>query len=169
MSQGGDLTPPDDLPAWCLMRGQNDGERWAKNDAAMSDLVAWADIEDFEHYMGPIPFPYDNAAAVQLLRSCPVGRVGERHDLQPPALRRRVPGVGVLRMPESAGAGPLTAGRRGCQGLSIIHAMDSERPPPGGAGICQSLSIIPGFAGVHNVVTDLGPPDSCFRRNDDLK
>ena len=66
MSLDEGLQPPDDLPAWCLMRGQNDGERWAKNDAAIHELVAWADIEDFEHYMGPIPFPYDNAAAVQL-------------------------------------------------------------------------------------------------------
>ena len=62
----GELKPPDDLPAWCLMRGQNDGEHWAKNDAALGDLVAWADISDFEHYMGPMPFPYDNAAAVLL-------------------------------------------------------------------------------------------------------
>ncbi len=66
MSRYGELKPPDDLPAWSLMRGQHDGERWARNDAAMHELVAWADIEDFEHYMGPIPFPYDNAAAVQL-------------------------------------------------------------------------------------------------------
>ena len=66
MSLDEGLQPLDDLPAWCLMRGQNDGEHWAKNDAEVSELFAWADIEDFEHYMGPIPFPYDNAAAVRL-------------------------------------------------------------------------------------------------------
>ncbi len=66
MSLGGGFKPPGDLPAWCLMRGQNDGEHWAKRDAEVRDLVAWADISDFEHYMGPIPFPYDNAAAVRL-------------------------------------------------------------------------------------------------------
>ena len=66
MPPDGGLAPPDDLPAWSLMRGQNDGERWATNDAELRDLVAWADISDFEHYMGPIPFPYDNAAAVRL-------------------------------------------------------------------------------------------------------
>ena len=66
MSFSGGLTPPDDLPAWSLMRGKHDGERWATNDAGLGDLVAWADISDFEHYMGPMPFPYDNAAAVQL-------------------------------------------------------------------------------------------------------
>ena len=65
MSLGGDFRPPENPPAWCLMRGQNDGERWARNDAEMGDLIAWADISDFEHYMGPMPFPYDNSAAVQ--------------------------------------------------------------------------------------------------------
>ena len=66
MPLGEDLKPPENLPAWSLMRGQNDGERWARNHAEMSDLIAWADISDFEHYMGPMPFPYDNQAAVQM-------------------------------------------------------------------------------------------------------
>ena len=66
MSLGGDLQPPDNSPAWCLMRGHNDGAHWARNDAEMGDLIAWADISDFEHYMGPMPFPYDNGPAVQM-------------------------------------------------------------------------------------------------------
>ena len=65
MASGGDLKPPENLPAWSLMRGKNDGGQWARNDAEMGDLIAWADISDFEHYMGPMPFPYDNGAAVQ--------------------------------------------------------------------------------------------------------
>lgn len=66
MSLGEAFNPSANLPAWCRMRGRNDGERWARHDAAIYELVAWADISDFEHYMGPMPFPYDNAAAVQL-------------------------------------------------------------------------------------------------------
>ena len=66
MSSGGDLRPPENLPAWSLMRGKNDGERWSRNDAEVGELIAWADISDFEHYMGPMPFPYDNEAAVRL-------------------------------------------------------------------------------------------------------
>ena len=65
MSPEEELKPPDDLPAWSLLRGRNDGARWARDDAAMHELIAWADIEDFEHYMGPMPFPYDNVAAVR--------------------------------------------------------------------------------------------------------
>ncbi len=66
MSSGGDLKPPENLPAWSLMRGKNDGEQWARHHAEMGELIAWADISDFEHYMGPMPFPYDNEAAVRL-------------------------------------------------------------------------------------------------------
>lgn len=59
-------SPSLDLPVWSLMRGRNDGESWARDDAELHELIAWADIADFEHYMGPMPFPYDNAVAVQL-------------------------------------------------------------------------------------------------------
>ena len=55
-----------ELAAWSLLRGGNDGENWAVNHAEMVELIAWADIEDFEHYMGQMPFPYDNAVAVEL-------------------------------------------------------------------------------------------------------
>ena len=55
--------------AWSLMRGRVDGENWATNFAEPQDLIAWADIADFEHYMGPMPFPYDNAKAVELYES----------------------------------------------------------------------------------------------------
>jgi hypothetical protein len=54
-----------DVPAWSLLRGRGDGENWAINCAAMQDLVAWAEISDFEHYMGAMPFPYDNDQAVE--------------------------------------------------------------------------------------------------------
>ncbi len=55
-----------EVPAWSLFRGRNDGENWAENHAELPELIAWADISDFEHYMGQLPFPYDNAVAVQL-------------------------------------------------------------------------------------------------------
>ena len=32
----------------------------------MRDLIEWSDISDFEHYMGAIPFPFDNEKAVSL-------------------------------------------------------------------------------------------------------
>lgn len=48
------------------MRGRVDGENWATNFAETQELIAWADIADFEHYMGQMPFPYDNAKAVEL-------------------------------------------------------------------------------------------------------
>ena len=51
--------------AWSLMRGRVDGENWAANHAKPHELIAWADIADFEHYMGQMPFPYDNARAVE--------------------------------------------------------------------------------------------------------
>ena len=51
--------------AWSLMRGRVDGEHWAVNHAEPHELIAWADIADFEHYMGQMPFPYDNARAVE--------------------------------------------------------------------------------------------------------
>ena len=100
MSSGGDLKPPENLPAWSLMRGKNDGEQWARNRDEIGELIAWADISDFEHYMGPMPFPYDNEAAVQLYDT--------RHRFQPPALRRRFPGSCVRGVPYPNGSG--TAG-----------------------------------------------------------
>ena len=66
MSLGGDIAQPGDVAAWSLMRGRYDGNHWSTNSAEMGELIAWADISDFEHYMGPLPFPYDNSAAVQL-------------------------------------------------------------------------------------------------------
>lgn len=54
-----------DVPDWSLLRGKIDGENWAVNCARMPDLVAWADISDFEHYMGEMPFPFDNGQAVE--------------------------------------------------------------------------------------------------------
>ncbi len=48
------------------MRGRLDGENWAVNFAQPHELIEWADIADFEHYMGQMPFPYDNARAVEL-------------------------------------------------------------------------------------------------------
>ena len=54
-----------DVPAWSLFRGRSDGEYWAVNCAGIQDLVAWSDISDFEHYMGAMPFPYDNHQAVE--------------------------------------------------------------------------------------------------------
>ncbi len=51
--------------AWSLMRGRVDGENWASNHAEPQELIAWADIGDFEHYMGQMPFPYHNAKAVE--------------------------------------------------------------------------------------------------------
>ena len=55
-----------DPPAWSLFRGRNDGEIWAVSHAQMRDLIEWSDISDFEHYMGAIPFPFDNEEAVGL-------------------------------------------------------------------------------------------------------
>ena len=55
-----------DSPAWSLFRGRNDGETWAVRHAQMRDLVEWSDISDLEHYMGEMPFPYDNEEAVRL-------------------------------------------------------------------------------------------------------
>ena len=52
--------------AWSLLRGKVDGQHWAANFAEPQELINWADIADFEHYMGQIPFPYDNARAVEL-------------------------------------------------------------------------------------------------------
>lgn len=54
-----------DVPAWSLLRGRSDGEYWADNCAEIQDLFLWAEISDFEHYMGAIPFPYDNDQAVE--------------------------------------------------------------------------------------------------------
>ena len=51
------------------MRGRVDGENWAKNHAEPHELIAWADIADFEHYMGQLPFPYDNVRAVEFYES----------------------------------------------------------------------------------------------------
>lgn len=66
MPSGEDQLPSVGPRAWSLMRGRADGENWAENFAEPQDLIAWADIGDFEHYMGPMPFPYDNATAVEL-------------------------------------------------------------------------------------------------------
>ena len=55
-----------DPPAWSLFRGRNDGEIWAVSHAQMRDLIECADISDFEHDMGAIPFPFDNEEAVRL-------------------------------------------------------------------------------------------------------
>ena len=66
MSQSGEQTPHVDIAAWWLLRGKNDGEQWAVNESDTGELIVWADISDFEHYMGQLPFPYHNAAAVQL-------------------------------------------------------------------------------------------------------
>ena len=66
MPSGEDQSPSVGPRAWSLMRGRLDGENWAKNHAEPHELIAWADIEDFEHYMGAMPFPYDNEAAVQM-------------------------------------------------------------------------------------------------------
>ncbi len=62
----GDHPPAVGPRAWSLIRGRVDGENWAANFAEPHELIAWADIADFEHYMGPMPFPYDNANAVEL-------------------------------------------------------------------------------------------------------
>ena len=65
-----EFTPPSVGPrAWALMRGRLDGGRWAADSAEPHELIAWADIGDFEHYMGQMPFPYDNAAAVEMYES----------------------------------------------------------------------------------------------------
>ena len=69
MSSGEDQSPSVGPRAWSLMRGRVDGENWAANHAEPHELIAWADIADFEHYMGPMPFPYDNAKAVALYES----------------------------------------------------------------------------------------------------
>ena len=66
MPETDETTPSVGPRAWSLMRGRVDGENWAKNHAEPHELIAWADIEDFEHYMGQMPFPYDNARAVEL-------------------------------------------------------------------------------------------------------
>ena len=66
MSLGADRTPAVDVAAWWLLRGKNDGDNWATNNSDTRELIVWADISDFEHYMGQLPFPYDNAAAVEL-------------------------------------------------------------------------------------------------------
>ncbi len=66
MSQSGEQTPHVDIAAWWLLRGKNDGDHWAVNESDTGELIVWADISDFEHYMGQLPFPYHNAAAVQL-------------------------------------------------------------------------------------------------------
>ena len=55
-----------DPPAWSLLRGRNDGETWGVSYAQIRDLIEWSDISDFEHYMGAMPFPYDNEEAVRL-------------------------------------------------------------------------------------------------------
>jgi len=55
-----------DPPAWSLLRGRNDRESWGINHAQMRDLIEWSDISDLGHYMGPMPFPYDNEEAVRL-------------------------------------------------------------------------------------------------------
>ena len=64
-----DHSPTVGPRAWCLMRGRVDGEIWAANFAEPHELIAWSDIADFEHYMGRIPFPYDNVKAVELYES----------------------------------------------------------------------------------------------------
>lgn len=69
MRLDGEVSPTVGPRAWCLMRGRVDGENWAANFAEPHELIAWADIADFEHYMGQIPFPYDNAKAVDLYES----------------------------------------------------------------------------------------------------
>ena len=55
-----------DPPAWSLLRGRNDGETWGVSYAQVRDLIEWSDISDLEHYMGAMPFPYDNQEAVML-------------------------------------------------------------------------------------------------------
>ncbi|MCY3691899.1 MAG: hypothetical protein OXI54_05610 [Chloroflexota bacterium] len=65
MPSGEDHSPSVGPRAWSLMRGRVDGERWASNHAEPQELIAWADIGDFEHYMGQMPFLYDNARAVE--------------------------------------------------------------------------------------------------------
>ena len=65
MPKADESTPSVGPRAWSLMRGRVDGENWAVNHAEPQDLIAWADIADFEHYMGQMPFPYDNARAVE--------------------------------------------------------------------------------------------------------
>lgn len=42
---------------WCLFRGREDGARWAA--ASRLELAEWADLPNFEHYMGAMPFPFD--------------------------------------------------------------------------------------------------------------
>ena len=69
MSQADESVPSVGPRAWSLMRGRMDGENWAANFAEPHELIAWADIADFEHYMGQMPFPYDNAKAVELYES----------------------------------------------------------------------------------------------------
>ena len=66
MPAAGDRPPTVGPRAWSLLRGQVDGRNWSANFAEPHDLIAWGDIADFEHYMGQMPFPYDNARAVEL-------------------------------------------------------------------------------------------------------
>lgn len=67
MANREDLTSPTVGPrAWSLLRGRVDGGHWSANLAELRDLIAWGDIGDFEHYMGQMPFPFDNAPAVEL-------------------------------------------------------------------------------------------------------
>ena len=65
MPETDNTTPSVGPRAWSLMRGRVDGANWASNHAEPHELIAWADIADFEHYMGQMPFPYDNARAVE--------------------------------------------------------------------------------------------------------
>jgi hypothetical protein len=60
-------------PDWSFLRGRNDGENWATAHATLQELVAWADISDFEYYMGLIPFPYDNPEAVRCYETAKSG------------------------------------------------------------------------------------------------
>ena len=49
---------------WLYYRGREDGETWATTHASYEDLAEWSDLPSFEYYMGAMPFPYDNEAAV---------------------------------------------------------------------------------------------------------
>ena len=66
MSQDGGRAQSWDVGAWSLLRGKKDGEDWATHGPELRELIVWADISDFEHYMGQLPFPYDNEMAVHL-------------------------------------------------------------------------------------------------------